>query len=74
MLSAGVTLSLSAIIWPHCFARLWPGTPVQRMRLVSVVVFLFTATLFAYSLYELSRGTFRWRGSARAYGLSDLFR
>lgn len=43
-------------------------------RVLGALFLLMGAAFVGFALYQLSQGTFRWRGSSRFYGFDDLLR
>jgi hypothetical protein len=40
----------------------------------SWIFFVAGLAFFGFAIWHLSQGTFKWKGSGRYYGFSDLFR
>ena len=52
----------------------WRGASSKQVRWVSVVFLAAGIAFLVFALWQLSQGTFTWRGYPRAYGFSDFFR
>ncbi len=67
-------LAWLAIVRPGAVARLWPGTSARLTRLIGVLFLIAGLAFCGFALAELASGTFKWKGSNKTYGLSDLVR
>jgi hypothetical protein len=45
----------------------------SRARLFGIVFFAVSVLLTTGSLFDLGKGTFKWRGKQKTYGFQDLF-
>lgn len=52
--------------------RMWGNVPIHRVRRVSLLLFAVGLVCVGHIAWELSQGTFRWRGSPKQYGFRDL--
>ena len=56
---------------------MWRVTPPKGVKVAKFVnaVFVLAGVLFlVFALYQLSTGTFKWRGDPKTYSFSDFFK
>jgi hypothetical protein len=63
-----------AVVRPGPMARLWPGTSPRVIRLMAAVFLAAGLAFCGFAVAQLAAGTFKWKGSTRTYGFSDLVR
>ena len=53
---------------------LYKNASTSRVKAASWIFFVAGLAFFVFAMWHLSQDTFKWKGSDRYYGFSDLFR